>query len=216
VAYSSAPELLTLHAVRIKGMTDSYAISRRFALDRGMVQALLLDYEAYGWVQHVEFADVSGWALTNAGRDEDNRRLAAELEAAQAREAVVRSHAAFVPLNTRFLEAMTKWQVRPTPWDSMAAHDHSDWRWDERVLESLSSLLRKLRPIGEQLAEALTRFVGYPDRFAAAVDRVNQGQRTYVDEPKIDSCHTVWFELHEDLLSTLGLERSSETATRTD
>jgi hypothetical protein len=26
----------------------------------------------------------------------------------------------------------------------------------------------------------------------------------------IDSYHTVWFELHEDLLSTLGIERASE------
>ncbi|MDQ1375434.1 MAG: hypothetical protein QOJ09_2772, partial [Actinomycetota bacterium] len=29
--------------------------------------------------------------------------------------------------------------------------------------------------------------------------------------PLIDSYHTVWFELHEDLLSTLGIERGSET-----
>ena len=27
--------------------------------------------------------------------------------------------------------------------------------------------------------------------------------------PKIDSCHTVWMELHDDLLATLGLERGS-------
>ena len=27
----------------------------------------------------------------------------------------------------------------------------------------------------------------------------------------IDSYHTVWFELHEDLLATLGLERAAET-----
>jgi len=25
----------------------------------------------------------------------------------------------------------------------------------------------------------------------------------------MDSCHTVWMELHEDLLATLGLERGS-------
>jgi hypothetical protein len=29
----------------------------------------------------------------------------------------------------------------------------------------------------------------------------------------IDSYHTVWFELHEDLLSTLGIERSKEGST---
>jgi len=25
----------------------------------------------------------------------------------------------------------------------------------------------------------------------------------------VDSCHTVWVQLHEDLLSTLGLDRST-------
>jgi hypothetical protein len=28
-----------------------------------------------------------------------------------------------------------------------------------------------------------------------------------VDSPLIDSFHTVWFELHEHLLATLGIER---------
>ena len=31
---------------------------------------------------------------------------------------------------------------------------------------------------------------------------------------RIDSCHTGWFELHEDLLSTLGLERGEEPRLR--
>ena len=31
-------------------------------------------------------------------------------------------------------------------------------------------------------------------------------------KPVIESYHTVWFELHEDLLVTLGLDRAAETA----
>jgi hypothetical protein len=38
---------------------------------------------------------------------------------------------------------------------------------------------------------------------------VDRGERSWVAQPKIDSCHTVWMELHEDLLATLGLERGS-------
>ena len=30
--------------------------------------------------------------------------------------------------------------------------------------------------------------------------------------PMIDSYHTVWFELHENLLATLGIERAREQA----
>ena len=28
--------------------------------------------------------------------------------------------------------------------------------------------------------------------------------------PRADSCHTVWMELHEDLLATLGVDRGTE------
>jgi hypothetical protein len=40
--------------------------------------------------------------------------------------------------------------------------------------------------------------------------RVDRGERRWVDAPRIDSCHTVWFELHEDLLASLGLERGAK------
>ena len=53
----------------------------------------------------------------------------------------------------------------------------------------------------------LQRFGGYGDRFAAALAQVDRGQRRYVDEPGLDSAHTVWFQLHEDLLATLNLSR---------
>jgi len=89
----------------------------------------------------------------------------------------------------------------------MAANDHRDWRWDSDILKSLAGLGRRLRPIGDELSQALSRFAGYPERFSAALDRVDRGERKWVDEPKIDSCHTVWFQLHEDLLATLDLER---------
>ncbi len=91
----------------------------------------------------------------------------------------------------------------------MAANDHTDRAWDEDVLRSLRSLGRRLRPIADGLSEALRRFRFYPERFAAALERVDRGERKWVDEPRIDSCHTVWFEFHEDLLATLGIERGA-------
>jgi len=198
-----------LHAVRIKGMATAAEIARRFPVDSAEAEELLLDHEASGHVRRVEFADLRGWSLTERGRNEDERLLAAELAAAAARDAVEESHASFVPLNSRFLETITRWQIHPTSWDAMAANDHSDWRWDEQVLGTLAGLSRRLRPIEERLTGSLARFGGYADRFAAALARVDQGERKWVDEPRIDSCHTVWFELHEDLLATLGLARDA-------
>jgi hypothetical protein len=89
------------------------------------------------------------------------------------------------------------------------ANDHTDWSWDDCVFDELHGLQGRLQPVGEQLAAALARFDGYAERYSAALDRVDRGERAWVAQPKIDSCHTVWMELHEDLLATLGLERGS-------
>ena len=44
----------------------------------------------------------------------------------------------------------------------------------------------------------------------ARLDRVQGGDTDWFTKPMIASYHTVWFELHEDLLCTLGIERGSE------
>jgi hypothetical protein len=190
-------------------MADAAAIAQRFALDRELVDELLLDYEAFGWITRVHFADVDGWSLTTPGLAENERRLSAELDQTGARSKVVAAHEVFVALNSRFLVAITNWQIRPTGGDQLAANDHSDWSWDEGVFDELHGLQGRLQPVGEQLAAALARFDGYAERYSAGLDRVDRGERAWVAQPKIDSCHTVWMELHEDLLATLGLERGS-------
>jgi hypothetical protein len=207
VANTSSPELLALHAVRVKGMADEAEISQRFALDPELVAELLLDYEAYGWTSRVAFADVRGWALTDRGRAENERRLAAELDQTGTRSEVDAAHARFIALNAPFLATVTNWQIRPKPADPLAVNDHTDLGWDERVLDDLRRLEVELRPMSQQLAAALERFAGYAERYSAALDRVNRGERAWVAQPKIDSCHTVWMELHEDLVATLGLAR---------
>ena len=60
------------------------------------------------------------------------------------------------------------------------------------------------------MGELLERFARYEPRLSTAVHRVESGERDWFTKPLIDSYHTVWFELHEDLLSTLGKERASE------
>jgi hypothetical protein len=198
-----------LHGVRVKGMTDVAAVAQRFALDRQLVHELLLDYEAMGWISRVRFADVDGWALTARGRAENEQRLAIELDQTGARSTVAAAHEVFVVLNSQFLTAVTNWQIRPTATDPLAGNDHTDGRWDERVIDDLRGLHAGLRPVNQQLAAALERFAGYSERYSAALDRVDRGERAWVAQPTIDSCHTVWMELHEDLLATLGLERGS-------
>ena len=67
-----------------------------------------------------------------------------------------------------------------------------------------------MQPIADDLAASLSRFARYAPRLSNAVDRVRTGEVDWFTKPVLDSYHTVWFELHEDLLATLGIERGEE------
>jgi hypothetical protein len=209
----SHPRTLTLHGVRLLGFADTQQIASRFGLDRGEVEENLLDFEAYGWLTRSEFAGSAGWSLTDRGRAENERRLATELDSSGASSTVVEVHSRFLPLNARFQEAVTRWQVRPLPGDPLATNDHTDFRWDDRVIESLRSLGRRLIPLDTDLVNALARFGGYAERYNAAVARVLRRENRWVDGLGIDSCHVVWMQLHEDLLASIGLDRGDERLT---
>jgi hypothetical protein len=211
MTYVSAPEDLALHGVRVLGFPTASRVAARYGLDTSTVEEALLDFEAAGWVRHLSFGGTSGWSLTDAGRTENERRLAAELGKAGARYAVTSAHATFLPLNRRLGEACTKWQIRPTRADPMAFNDHTDWRWDERVLQTLDSIDRSFRSLCDQLAGCLARFDGYAGRYSLALGKAQAVQREWVDGHDRDSCHIVWIQFHEDLLATLGIPRGTDT-----
>ena len=209
-AYESDPLDLALHGPRVLGFASASRVAARYGLGVGAVDEALKDFEARGWVRYTSFSGDSGWSLTDAGRIENERRLAIELDRAAARETVTRVHVDFVPLNRRFGKACTSWQIRATRSDPMAFNDHTDWRWDERVLRTLISLDRALAQLCGRLTECMRRFDGYADRYSAALTKVDAGYRRWVDAPELDSCHTVWIQLHEDLLATLGVPRGTD------
>jgi len=204
----SEPTLLVLHAVRLLGFADEGRVADRFALDRGDVLECLEDFEAFGWVQRSRFAGTGGWSLTDAGRTQNCAQLAAELDSAGVQPVVVAALTAFEPLNARFLDAVTRWQIHPMPGDPLANNDHTDPRWDDRVIADLVGLRSALDQVCTPLVAALARFNGYQPRYARAADRIRRGETRWIDGLGIDSCHVVWIQLHEDLLATLGVDRA--------
>ncbi|WP_415975608.1 hypothetical protein [Rhodococcus sp. 077-4] len=206
----SSPELVVLHAVRILGFADTAVIARRYGVDTRLAGEILLDAQASGWIQRTGFADLSGWSLTELGRTVDERQLREEREATGRTDSVWTVYREFLPLNKRLLRACTDWQLRPSDTNRLTVNDHSDQGWDQRILDELASIGVALSPLVHQLSSALARFAGYDTRFGAASELARAGEHSWVDGIDIDSCHKVWFELHEDLLATLGLDRRSE------
>jgi hypothetical protein len=161
-------------------------------------------------VRHSEFAGAGGWSLTDSGRAEGEKRLLAELQDSGGRAVVEDIHKRFLPLNARFQAEVTKWQIRQLPGDELACNDHNRLRWDDRVLDSLERTIGHARALCESVSGVLQRFDGYHVRLGCALAAVMSGRRDLVDGLDVDSLHRIWFELHEDLLATLGRQRGQE------
>ncbi|WP_308818722.1 hypothetical protein [Pseudonocardia alni] len=114
----------------------------------------------------------------------------------------------FETVNAQFLVTMSSWQQIDTGGGHKVANDHSDAAYDEKVIGRLEKLIRRLTPLLDALTGHDPRFAGYPARFAAAMDAIDAGGHELVSSPTRDSVHTIWFEFHEDLLRTLGRERT--------
>jgi len=202
----SAAGTSVLHALRVKGFAETDVLAEVTHLDDVTVVQALEGFAADGLVSRKQGVDVSGWVLSPQGRAEHQKRLADELDAAGARAAVEARYAEFAELNPVVLQVCTDWQLRDG-----ALNDHRDAAHDTSVVDRLAEAHERARPVLTGLATALPRFAGYADRLQHALDQVRAGRREWFDKPLIDSYHSVWFELHEDLLATLGLERSTET-----
>ena len=206
----SGPGLLTLHGVRVLGGPSAQAIADRFGLPVADVREHLLDAQAYGWVSRYDFFGET-WSLTDRGRVENERQLAAELDALDARGTVAHVHRRFVALNGPHGVACTNWQLRPLPGDRHAINDHSDPVWDVAVLVELEQIDGLLAELEADLTAVLDRFKGYAQLHSDALGRVRRGQHEWLDAPDRPSCQLVWIQLHEDLLASLQIPRGSDS-----
>lgn len=109
-------------------------------------------------------------------------------------------------INKQMLNLMTSWQTVDVN-GTQQPNDHSDPDYDAKVIDKLARLHEKAETVLAPFAGAdpLTkRFVG---RLDAALQKVDQGDHDYVSNVRIDSYHTVWYQMHEHLLRMMGEER---------
>jgi hypothetical protein len=114
----------------------------------------------------------------------------------------------FLPLNRDLLQVCHDWQVRA----GNVVNDHLDAEYDWAVIDRLRALHERSSPVTRSMAKTIVRFDRHRARLRAAVQQVEAGETDWFTSPRIDSYHTVWMQLHEDLLLALGIERSSEAA----
>ncbi|MBW3669829.1 MAG: MarR family transcriptional regulator [Actinobacteria bacterium] len=201
-------EFVVLHALRLKGFAETDALAA--SLDQPVdVLADLLDRLAAAGMVLRRDGRVSGWALTPQGRVRHAREVAAVMADPERRARLADAYQRFLPLNRRALAVCTDWQMRTVD-GRPVINDHDDRAYDASVVARLVELDAEAQVLCAELARIVDWFGGYGLRLANALARVQAGDFDWFTLPVIDSYHTVWFELHEDLLSTLGIERSKE------
>jgi hypothetical protein len=199
MSHTSSADLLVLHAVRTLGYGDTPAVAARVVMNEAHASEHLLDAQAHGWVTWSAFGSDGGWSLTDAGKSHNERSLAAELHATGAKSAVEAVYRDFLPLNDLVTKACTDVQLA-----EMALIDNRASR--DTVRTTLTHAGAALVTIQARLTQHLDRFTGYHTRFSAAVQKASADSR-WITGTDRDSAHRVWFELHEDLIATLGLTR---------
>ena len=208
MAHVSDPSFLVLHALRLKGFVALDAVAGLTGLSEPEVTTLLETFRDDGKATYRE-GRLSGWSLTPAGRSLHGELIAAELASAACKQHIDANYRTFLEVNQTLLGVCTDWQLR-TVGGEQIVNDHTDATHDKGVIGRLREVDDAVQPVCEGLAEQLARFAGYGPRLATAVKNVEQGDTDWFTKPLIDSYHTVWFELHEDLLATLAIERARE------
>ncbi|HHV22890.1 MAG TPA: transcriptional regulator [Propionibacterium sp.] len=193
-----------LHTLRCIGASSVDRIADRVGVGPDEAEATLIDLGARGWVAK-DAGTFGGWRVTDAGKVADNEAVAAEVAETGCLAGIEAAYGRFEGLNAVALEACTAFQMR-TVNGVRQVNDHTDRAYDTRILRQLASVERRGQEVCNDLESVLDRFADYGPRLSEAMNRALAGYWEYVSEHE-DSFHTVWFQLHEDLLVTLGRPR---------
>ncbi len=200
-------EFVVLHNAKLKGFASAEALVQSSGLPIPEVEKALAQLADVGHVMYRE-GRISGWAATTAGREAHKSHLTQELTESGHGPAIRACYEEFLVHNAELLAVCTAWQVRDIENNEM--NDHLDSDYDDGVRDRLAGLHVEVVPICRDLTGQLRRYSAYEPRLDVALGKVRQGLNEWFARPIIDSYHTVWMELHEDLLATLAINRASE------
>lgn len=180
-----------LQTVRLKGRVSAADLAGALGADPSAVVDRLVADGA--------LLSAPALRLTPAGRERLAELLAAERTGVD-RAAAEAVYERFTPVNADFKSALSQWQLG-------RASGAADPAGDADVLASVQDVHQRVTPVIAAAAELLPRLSRYADRLAAALRLAAAGDLAWLSRPLVDSYHTVWFELHEELIGLAGRTR---------
>lgn len=122
------------------------------------------------------------------------------------RERVMATFHRFLPINRQLRDLCTAWQVRPDG----SVNDHTDENYDADIRDRLDDIDDSVAPLLKRFSEDIPRMSGYRARLTEALEKLDDGDDAWLASPLIDSYHTVWMHLHQELLLTIGMSRKED------
>lgn len=179
-----------LHYLSMEGLADTETIAEGLDLSNDEIDDTLSELEADGFVKNEGF-----WYLTDDGEGYLNDLLRERFTAEQLDELEAR-YADFESFDLAFKDLANAWQG--TEVDAKR----------EELIEELSEFHGEVRSFFDEFSEPIhSKYKRYIDDLDAALQKLRDGEEDYYTGTEVNSYHTVWFRLHDDLLRTLGKER---------
>lgn len=189
-------DLQVLQAVRLKGRVSPADLARTLHAGEAEIEETLRRLTEAGLL--IEGSTVR---ISPDGRARLTELLADERRGVDS-TAIDAAYREFGSVNRDFKALVTDWQLRDGQ-----PNQHDDPDYDAAVLARLDEVHQRVTPIVAAVTAQLPRLRGYPAKLAAALSKVKAGEIVWLTRPLIDSYHTVWFELHEELILAAGLTR---------
>lgn len=191
-----------LHGLAIKKYADAKAVAGVCSIPVSTVIETIGALK----VQELVFESDGQYSLTPIGGivlENDYFKFFGDL---RRNKSLLMAYESFEVVNLDLKALITDWQVVERGGIS-TPNDHSDSEYDNRIIDRLGAIHERIEVILGQMATHETRLSGYLRKLQTALEHAEDGEIEWVSEVRIESYHTVWFELHEDLLRMLGKER---------
>jgi hypothetical protein len=190
---------LVLHATAIKRHAPVAAIAHLAGVPEDRARAVLA--QAVAGARAVEAK--GAYALTPLAGVALQARYGRHFAALRGDAAFVAAYEGFERINRTLKQIITDWQTLDVG-GAKVANDHSNKAHDEAVIDRLGGLHEQAEAILARLSAGLPRLTYYADKLLAALEAAEDGDHEWVSDIRRDSYHTVWFELHEELLRIMG------------
>jgi hypothetical protein len=192
-------ELAVLQAVRLKGRVTTADLAATLGEDLDGITPTVEQLTEAGLL-----VDGTTLKISPGGRARLEKLLVEERRGIDS-AAIAAAYHDFRAVNADFKTLVTDWQLKGGPAGKPNTHD--DAEYDATVLARLDDVHARVASIIDATAAQLPRLNTYSSKLLAALGKVKAGETAWLTRPLIDSYHTVWFELHEELIGAMGLTR---------